>query len=221
MGKRNEMKRIWVSLVALMLFSGCATPIPISETIPVYSGKPPATIAVAVADHRPFIVNNDKKEWFEGIRRGPFGIPLSQGRFLDSTTKPFAVYLATKLQEALEKAGAIATVVEIPKGTPVQLLIERVKKANTGAGLAVVMYQSRYDVRLINPEYGYNFELIVIGPTGKTVGQKTFKAPNELLRLSTKYNLFDMMAEIYKQKFDIFLNDPVIKNALTAAAAGS
>ncbi len=41
------------------------------------------------------------------------------------------------------------------------------------------------------------------------------------MELSTKYNLFDMMSEIYKKKFDGFLNEPDIKNALTATAAGA
>ncbi len=38
--------------------------------------------------------------------------------------------------------------------------------------------------------------------------------------LGAKYNLFDYMSDIYKKKFDVFLNDPEIKAALTAAAAG-
>ena len=152
--------------------------------------------------------------------RGGFGIPFSQGRSLDENKKPFAFYLATKIKEALDAAGAKSTIVKVPSGLSVPKVIERINESSPGVGLIVMMYQSRYDVAVFNPNYGYNFELIVVSSTGKPVGRKTFKAQENNMELSDKYDLFDMMAEIYKKNFDIFLNDPEIKNALTAAAAG-
>ena len=77
------------------------------------------------------------------------------------------------------------------------------------------------DIGPFNPEYGYNFELIVVDATGETLGRKTFQGMDQNMALSESYNLFDYMSEIYKKKFDIFLNDPEIKGALAAAAAGS
>ncbi len=214
------MTRICAALFALILLSGCATPILKSDTIPVYSGTPPATITVAVADHRPFILNGDKEEWFEGIMRGAFGIPLSMNRLDEFKDKPFAFYLSTKLKDSLEGAGAKASIITVAKGTPVAQVIEKVKDSKSGPGLVVMMFQSRYDIGPFNPEYGYNFELIVVGPSGKPLGRKTFEGMDEKMDLGAKYNLFDYMSDIYKKKFDVFLNDPEIKAALTAAAAG-
>ena len=214
------MTRILAALFALALLSGCATPILKSETIPVYSDKSPATINVAVADHRPFILDGDKKEWFEGIMRGAFGIPHSLARPGEFEEKPFAFYLSTKLKDSLDGAGAQAVIVSIPKGTPLGQVIERVKDTNAGASLVVMMYQSRYDIGPFNPEYGYNFELIVVDTSGQPLGRKTFQSLDEGMALSTEHNLFDYMSGIYKKKFDVFLNDPEIKSALAAAAAG-
>ena len=215
------MPRILAALFALTLLSGCATPILKSDTVPVYSGTSPSTINIAVADHRPVILDGDKKEWFEGIMRGAFGIPHSLSRIDEFKETPFAIYLSTKLKDSLDGAGARASIVTIPKGTPVGQVIEKVKDTNAGASLVVMMFQSRYDIGPFNPEYGYNFELIVVDATGETLGRKTFQGMDQNMALSESYNLFDYMSEIYKKKFDIFLNDPEIKGALAAAAAGS
>ncbi len=217
------MTRICAALFALTLLSGCATPILKSETIPVYSGKPPATVAVAVVDHRPFILNGNKEEWFEGISlgRGVLGYALRSTRMDEFKDKPFAFYLATKLKDSFDGAGAKASIIQIPKGTPFAKVIEIMKKSKVGVGLVVMMFQSRFYFGPFNHEYGYNFELIVLDSSGKPLDRKTFKGMDQNIELSTKYGVFDMMSEIYKNKFDAFLNDPKIKSALTAAAAGS
>lgn len=218
------MTRICAALFALTLLSGCATtPILKSETIPVYSGKLPATVAVAVVDHRPFILNGNKEEWFEGIALGwgVLGYALTATRVDEFKNKPFAFYLATKLKDSFDGAGAKASIIQIPKGTPFAKVIEIMKKSKVGVGLVVMMFQSRFYFGPFNHEYGYNFELIVLDSSGKPLDRKTFKGMDQNIELSTKYGWFDMMSEIYKNKFDAFLNDPKIKSALTAAAAGS
>lgn len=214
------LKRIAL-LLALGVLAGCATPIPRSETVPVFSGKPTATIGIAVADHRPFILNGDKKEWFEGLFRGAFGIPHSLSRVDEFKEKPFAFYLATKLKETLDATGSTATIIPIAKGTSIDGITAKIKKAGLGSALAVIIHQSRYDIGPVNPEYGYNFELLVFDRVGRMLARKEFSDMEQHLPLSDKYNLFDMMSAIYKKKFDGFLDDPVIKNALDAAGVSS
>jgi hypothetical protein len=209
--------RLLSLLVVLGMLSGCATPIMNSQTIPVYSGKAPVMAAIAVTDHRSFIVNNNKKEWFEGIFRGAFGIPHSLARPGVFNEKPFALFLANKLKTSLEGAGANVLIVQVPKGTPAPDAIKRMTDSQTRVGLLVEIHQSRYDIGLLNPEYGYSFKLVVVSPSGQLIGQKAFHGMDQKIELSTKYNVFDMMSEIYKKKFESFLNDQDIKTALDAA----
>ena len=108
------MLRPIIAVLALALLSGCATPIPQEETVPVFSGKPTATVAVAVTDHRPFVLDGDKEEWFEGIFRGAFGIPYSLSRVDEWKEKPFALYLATKLKATLDGAGSKTSIISAP-----------------------------------------------------------------------------------------------------------
>ena len=92
---------------------------------------------------------------------------------------------------SLDGAGARASIVTIPKGTPVGQVIEKVKDTNAGASLVVMMFQSRYDIGPFNPEYGYNFELIVVDATGETLGRKTFQGMDQNMALSESYNLLN------------------------------
>lgn len=215
------MFRLLATIMVLVFLSGCATPIPKSETIPVFSGKPTATIAIVVADHRSFILSGNKKEWFEGIFRSAYGIPLSLTRIDEFKEKPFAFYLASKLKESLDGAGSTATIIQVPKGSSVETIVDKIVKANVGSALAVIIHQSRYDIGAFSPEYGYHFELFVFDGSGRKLAQKSFQKMEKPIALSEKYNLFDFMSEMYKKRFDTFLNDPEIKSALTQAAAGS
>ena len=215
------MKPVRATIFVLALLSGCATPLPKSESIPAFSGKPPATVGIVVVDDRPFILDGSKEEWFEGIFRGAFGIPHSLQRPGESSGQPFAMFLSSKLQDSLKNAGSNASVIKVAKGTSLEKVIARVKNANVDSGLVVMMFQSRYDLGAFKtPEYGYHFELIVLDRDGKTLARKTFREVDLTLELSDKYNLFDYMTIIYRDKFKKFLNDPEIKSALTKADAG-
>jgi len=219
-GEIDMLRHITV-LFALAILSGCATPIPKSETVPVFSGKPTATTGVAVADHRSFILNGDKEEWFEGLFRGAFGIPHSLSRVDEFKEKPFAIYLASKLKESLDTTGSRATIIPIAKGASIEQITAKIKEAGLGSSLAVIIHQSRYDIGPINPEYGYHFDLLVFDSVGQMIARKEFRNMDQHIPLSDKYNVFDMMSAIYKNKFDSFLNDPVIKGALNAAGVNS
>jgi hypothetical protein len=125
------------------------------------------------------------------------------------------------LQDSLNNAGSKVTVIEVSKGTSLEKAVDDVRNAKADSGLVVMMFQSRYDIGLSNREYGYHFELIVLDRQGKTLARKTFRDLETKIELSSKYNLFDFMSEIYKRRFESFLNDAEIKNALTAAASGT
>jgi len=70
-------------------------------------------LSVGVQDHRPYIINHDKEEYFVGIQRGGFGIPVS---LPSESTRPLAEDMTGVLVKALAKTGA--TVIPI-KITPV------------------------------------------------------------------------------------------------------
>lgn len=202
----------------MTLLAACATPIPRSQTIPVYPVKPAGTTAVAVVDYRSFILSGNKEEWFEGIYRGAFGIPGSMPRNDEFERKPFTLYLATKLKESIENVGGKATIVTIPKGTSLADATAAVANAGADAGLLVMMYQSRYDTGPIDPEYSYYFDVVVLNRQGKTLVRKAFDGFEKDLEAPNIRTVFDWISVVYKRIFDKILNDVEIKDALASAA---
>ena len=83
------MTKLATIVLITALLAGCATPISKKDRTPVFGGQAPAKIAIAVVDHRTFILSGDKEEWFEGIMRGGFGIPHSLKRPVNLKENPF------------------------------------------------------------------------------------------------------------------------------------
>lgn len=208
------MCRSIIILFLLVVVSGCAQDLPDSARIPVFEGKPAPEVAVGVTDHRTFILNNDKEEWFEGIVRGTFGIPMSLHRPGPEGEEAFALYLSGMIEESLEKAGSDVTVIALEKGQDAAQAIKKVT-ASGKTGLIMLMRKSRYDVGFTS-DYQYDFVVYVTDAAGSIKIEKTFADFEKEIPASNKYNVFDMHTEIYKKTFDKILNDPEIKQALSA-----
>ncbi|MCK5779084.1 MAG: hypothetical protein KAH11_09855 [Rhodospirillales bacterium] len=206
------LRRVAV-LIMIVLVAGCAQDLPDSARIPHFQGKPVTEVAVGVTDHRSFILDNDKEEWFEGITRGGFGIPMSLQRPGDEGEKPFAVYLSGMIKESLEKAGAQVSVVKLEKGQNFQRAIAKVSELGT-TSFVMLMLKSRYDVGFTS-DYQYHFLVAVADADGEVKAEKTFYDWEKEIPASNKYNVFDMHTEIYKMTLDKIINDPEIKAALT------
>jgi len=211
------MKALLFSIFSLLILSGCATPIDKTLLVPNYSGKVPESIAVAVVDKRPYVVSGNKKEWFEGIVRGAFGIPMSLERPGENKGKPFAHFLSLMIKSSLEKAGSKVSIIQVPKGASFETMVEKIREAKTDSGMAVTMRQSRYDAGL-DADYAYDFDVAILRKNGETISHESFTQPAQIVPLSDKYNLFDMYAQIYKEKFEMFINNQKIKQGLFEAS---
>lgn len=193
--------------------SGCAQDLPDSARIPQFQGKPAPEVAVGITDHRSFILDNDKEEWFEGITRGSFGIPMSLKRPGEHGEKPFAVYLSEMIEESLEKAGSQVTVVNLEKGQIFEKAIAKVSEAGK-TSFVMLMLKSRYDIGFTS-DYQYHFLVVVADGDGRIKTEKTFYDWEKEIPASNKYNVFDMHTEIYKLTLEKIINDPEIQSALS------
>jgi len=204
-------------LLVLALLVGCAKSLPEDQTFPVYPVKPAATTAVAVVDHRPYILIGEKEEWFEGHNRDTYGMPYSPER---PGGRPFAIYLADSLQQSLQSAGGEATVVKMAKGMSVEDAVATMRRQGTDAGLLVLMDQSRYYIYLEKIDYAYRFDVLVLNRSGRTVARKVFEKVEEDIPPPGNYDYFDLTTWLYRRTFNRILDDPEIKKALTDVAAG-
>lgn len=200
-------------LFVMAAVSGCAQDLPDSARVPHFTGKPATEVAVGITDHRSFILDSDKEEWFEGITRGSFGIPMSLQRPGDEGEKPFALYLSGMIKESLEKAGSQVTVVELEKGQNFQRAIAKVSESGK-TSFVLLMLKSRYDIGFTS-DYQHHFLVAVADADGRVKVEKTFFDWEKEIPASNKYNVFDMHTEIYKMTLDKIINDPEIKLALS------
>lgn len=210
------MKKAFSAVCALVFLSACATPMPKEEAIPSYPVKPAASMVVGVVDHRPFILNDDKEEWFEGIIRSFVGFPMSLERPGPLEGKPFAFYLSTMLKESIEEAGGKADIVAVAKGTSHKAAVEALAKQRADTAILVMMYQSRIDFKVIKYEYDYRFEITILDRTGRVLVRKLFAGLDREIPLEKQFP-FENMALTYKQTFNKILYDSEVKAALNAA----
>jgi hypothetical protein len=116
----NYPLRAFVVLGALFI-SACAQPLPDNLRAPTFSGTLTQTVFVGTIDHRQFILNSNKKPWFEGLYQGGFGIPLNLRRPEDiGGGIPFSNYLSGMIGESLKNSGTPVEIVTIPPGTDIE-----------------------------------------------------------------------------------------------------
>lgn len=208
--------RLFALFVVGALLAGCAEPIPKTLVTPEYKGTTPAKLNVGMTDHRTFILSNNKEEWFEGILRGGFGIPLSLKRPGPDEGQPFAIYLSEMLADGLRADKTEVVVIPVAKGTELGAAVASV--ADGAAGIIFKINHSRYDSGF-SAEYRHDFNVVIADADGHVVLEKTFSRFDTDVPLSQTYNIFDMYAAVYKKTLDEILGDPEVVAALSSLAA--
>jgi hypothetical protein len=152
------MMKFFTATAFLVALSACTPLIPTTkaEMTPVYAGRAPENLNIAVVDHRSFILSGDKEEWFEGIARVVFYLPVSAKRPGPKSTQPFALYLSSMLAEAMVAAGSNVTIVPIARGTDIGKAVQQSSIANNTPSIIFLMHTSRYEIGGYSAEYTIN-----------------------------------------------------------------
>lgn len=215
---RRSITSAWkVGALILMgaVLAGCAEPIPKALITPEYSGPAPAKLNVGMTDHRTFILSGNKEEWFEGIVRGGYGIPLSLKRPGPQEGQPFTIFLSSMLAEGLRNEGTDVAVIAVTKGADESSAVETVSGSTGVAGVVFTIIHSRYDVGF-SAEYKHHFDVVIADKDGGIVLKKTFSQFDTEVTPSAKYTVFDMYAAIYKTRLDEILRDADVVKALSS-----
>lgn len=199
----------------LLLLGACTQPIPAKRVELDYSGPAPNRIDIASVDHRPYVLSSEKKEWFEGIVFGSYGIPNEIQRPGPNGSQPFAGFLSGLLAQSLANAGSNVHIVAMPKGTAPDAARQTLARGSADVGMLVMIRQSRYMAKRQSAEYQYELDVEIMDGDGNALLQKRFQ------RFDTGIPLSEMYAGIYKKAIDHVLNDPAVRNALTSAIARS
>ena len=197
----------WSILIVLaLLAAGCATPLPKEKSFVVSGIKSTVPISLSVIDYRPYIVNKNKTEDFEGIARAAFGIPTDFSRakfarnnlenewgYVDQT---FAELLVGMLLTSLKKNGNIVRIDRYPPGATVAKV-----DAADGKAISVYIHQSKVDFGF-GFSYVYDFQFNYIYGKNKLEHPVagSIKSMSEIEEMAQKNqsNIYDTLTLIYK-----------------------
>ncbi len=214
--------------MAVVLVAGwtaaCATRVDVARVTPTYTGGAIQRLALGVTDHRTYVVDHDKEEWFEGIMRGAFGIPTSLGRGRVTSGEHGTPYpqFATRLAHLLESglaAGGATDVVVVPLRVGAAEPETLAQLAATGAErrLLVVMDKSRFDFGgfFLHPDYDYDLEVVVADAANAVLTRRRFSGHEADMTTDGNLNFYDNAdVFMYRPTLSLILSDPAIVAAI-------
>src|SRR5690348_6811785 len=170
------MKQIFLALTLSFVFSGIATaaappPSPLKISLP-FEGS----VAVAVLDARPDVVNGERKETFVGLSRSLYGIPYPAHT---QSKKPFAQDLSSLVIRALKLGGVQAQAVITSPFKGRQGAIEALQ-ASGAERLMLLEIRDWWSDTLIHKDLHHEVGLTVFNSQGQELGSTSSLGHDEL-----------------------------------------
>jgi len=195
------MKKM-LSIIALgLLVTGCASIMTAEQAAPELNKPLSDKLAIAVVDHRPYVLNGDKEASFEGLSRSGFGIPFSRYTF---NNKPMSEFLTNRLAAGLIKTGIDVSSLE----TTPQTKIEDVKSQDAKT-VIIVLNEWKYDYHAFTDNSWYDFNVLIKNKSGEVLINKKFIGEQDVPSLTSN----DIQL-LYKARFEQAFKDPEIKGLL-------
>ncbi len=204
------MKACISLLLAAILLSGCVTPLTDADRTPAVSRAPQGSLAVGVLDRREKIVSGGKKDTWEGLGHGAYGIPY----YHHTRSKlPVATYLAQMIARGFEARNARVNVVKLPPAGAVEAAKAQVSAAGAGRALFVVLKNWYVDYGNTSIELFYDADVTVLDAQGGSIAFKNFEG-SEVTEFGMMTSYDDQIEKAHKKRLQAILSDYAIAAAL-------
>lgn len=170
------------------------------------------SVAVAVVDNRPYVVDGDKDPDFVGVQRGGFGNPFDVGT---DSRKPLASDMTDNIVAALKQRGLAPEAVTVKPGTPVPATVQAANAGGRDRALVLELREWKSDT-YTNTALVYNVEARVCDATGKSLASVTRQGDDDLGGdlMDPPGHAKDAVPPAFKRILESLLNDPQIVGAL-------
>ena len=217
MRRRNSeerlMKILFVALATAFLFTGCVTKLTVENSAVRVPVQGTATYAVGVIENRPYVLSGKKNDGYEGIFRALYGIPSSMENI---EKKKFSDYIGDRIAQGFQNAGYKVTKLTIPKGTIESDTVSRIKSSAADYAFTLRMNDWRFDWGGFIPlswQFWYDVDVSVYSGNGELLATHSFVG-KDIPPVAGNDSIFNNSVKHYQTKFDEFLSDPEIRNAL-------
>jgi hypothetical protein len=217
MDKVRRLAFFYCFLAIVALIAGCAAPMPKSEATPKLYASVDNSVALAVIEARPYVLDGTKTPEYEGFLRGAFGIPNTVYRPNRPEGERFVDQLAGLVRDGLAQEGVKVAVLPMPLGASVEETLVKLSQTDARRYLVIHVADCNWEFGLhgMTSTWKYNFGVTVAGPAGFQTRNKRFTdVDTSKLPKADSYNVFDNYSIHYRRVIESMFDDPQIRQAL-------
>ncbi|WP_052772808.1 SHOCT domain-containing protein [Luteimonas sp. FCS-9] len=155
-------------------------------------------VTLTVIDSRPYVLDGDSKESYEGMTRELYGIPISRNT---ADNSPMASYLGERLRLGFEQAGYAATYEPSVKGTASDVRARSLTADGVDLIFLVTLKEWSYDQGFANPEFTHDVVIDVYTGAGHLLSSEAFNGVDPMPTGGWKHYK-RRYAELYQDVFD-------------------
>ena len=210
------MKKILATAVLaaclLTSFSAAAVKIPADDyPMPVPATQQADTrLQVTVIDNRPYVLNGESVESYEGMTRELYGIPISRNT---SDRSPMATYLGERLRVGFNRAGYVATFQASPKGSEPAARAAAMAGSGQERLFVVNLREWSYDMGFVKPQFTHDVTVDVYDGAGTLLSTQDFKGVEPMPTGGWKHYK-KRYAELYQAIFGRIFAAPAVTQGL-------
>ncbi len=168
--KHNQFARLLQACAVVLILGGCAVgqrysyrdaPVPMSRV------STTGTVAIAVQDRRPYIVNRDKAESFVGLMRGGFGNPFDVKTV---SGQPMAVEMRDSIVEGMRSKGIDAKVVNLAPADSADKVQRALMETGARKLVLVTLTEWKSDM-MISAALHFDATVVILNDKGEEIAR--------------------------------------------------
>ncbi len=208
------MRQILAILAICLISGGCAVGVThrYDSAGATFGYETKSSVAVAVHDRRPYIVNGEKAPSFVGLSRGGFGNPFNINT---ASSNPLADDFADSIVSALKADDVTATAITVLPQDSETKVRSALLAANTKRFVLITLYEWKSDT-YTNTALHFDVLLRVLDASGSQRAEKRLRGRDDLGGdfINPPGHSRKVVPETFKRKLEELFRDPGVSSAL-------
>lgn len=205
--------KIFLAALLALLVSACAigNQHQYAGVVPNVSPQTSRSLAIAVQDRRPYVVDGSKSEDFVGVQRGGFGNPFD---VTTTTDGPLAIDMRDSVAASFKNKGVDVAPVAVKPSQPFSDVAQALIRAGKERALLITLNEWKSDTYL-NTALLYDASAQVLDSSGRVLATSQIRGRDDLSGgVISSAHAKSAVPIAFRAKFEQLLNDPQVAAAL-------